>query len=91
MAGTERELRRELDGEREKLAAAVETLRSEIGEAKALGGKLRARLPVAAAGMLGLSVLAKGGIRALRRRARSGEPAAKTRARSRLSLRARSR
>jgi hypothetical protein len=52
MASTDQDLRHELGGEREKLAEAVETLRSE----------LRAKLPVAAAGVLGLGFVASGGI-----------------------------
>jgi hypothetical protein len=64
MASTDTELRRELDEERAKLADDVKTLRS----------KLRANLPVAAAGALGLGFVASGGIGAtlrllMRRRA----------------------
>jgi hypothetical protein len=81
MASSDQELRRELGEEREKLVAAVETLRSEVGEATDVGGKLRANLPVAAAGALGLGFLASGGIgataRLLMRRGREGEPKAK--------------
>ena len=57
-------LRRELGGERAELAEAVETLRSEV----------RAKLPVAAAGVLGLGFVASGGlgatVRLLTRRGR---------------------
>jgi hypothetical protein len=52
MASTDQDLRRELGGEREELAEAVETLRSEF----------RAKLPVAAAGALGLVFVVSGGI-----------------------------
>jgi hypothetical protein len=81
MAGNDQELRRELGEEREKLAEAVDTLRSELGEATDVGGKLQAKLPVAAAGALGLGFLVSGGVgataRLLMRRGREGEPKAK--------------
>jgi hypothetical protein len=81
MASTDKELRRELDEERAKLAEAVDTLRTELGEATDIGGKLRARLPVAAAGALGLGFVASGGIgataRLLMRRGREGDAKAK--------------
>jgi hypothetical protein len=77
MGSTDREIRRELGEEREKLAEAVDTLRAELD----LGGKLKAKLPVAAAGALGLGFVASGGIgatvRLLFRRGRDGEPKAK--------------
>ncbi|MDX6473928.1 MAG: hypothetical protein QOK22_2744 [Gaiellaceae bacterium] len=80
MASTDQDIRRELGEEREKLAEAVETLRAELGEATDIGGKLKARLPLAAAGALGLGFLASGGIgataRLLMRRGREGEPRA---------------
>jgi hypothetical protein len=62
MASTEQELRRELGEERERLAAAVDTLRDELGEATNVRAKLRSKLPVAAAGALGLGFVASGGI-----------------------------
>ena len=82
MAGTDQQdLRREIGEERERLAEAVDTLRSELGEATDVSGKLKAKLPVAAAGALGLGFLASGGIgataRLLMRRSREGEPKAK--------------
>jgi hypothetical protein len=81
MASTEGEIRREIGEEREKLAEAVDTLRAELGEATDVGGKLKAKLPVAAAGALGLGFVASGGIgatvRLLFRRGREGEPKAK--------------
>ena len=77
MATTEQQdLRRELGEEREKLVQAVETLRGELGEATDVRGKLRARLPAAAAGALGLGFVLSGGIgataRLLMRRGREG-------------------
>jgi hypothetical protein len=81
MATTEQEIRREIEEEREKLAEAVETLRGELGEATDISGKLRAKLPLAAAGALGLGFVASGGVgatmRLLARRSRDGEPKAK--------------
>ena len=81
MASTDQDIRREIGEEREKLAEAVDTLRSELGHATDIGGKLKAKLPVAAAGALGLGFLASGGIgataRLLMRRSREGEPKAK--------------
>jgi hypothetical protein len=67
MASTEQELRRELGEERERLAAAVDTLRDELGEATNVRAKLRSKLPVAAAGALGLGFVASGGIGATAR------------------------
>jgi hypothetical protein len=81
MGSTDREIRRELGEEREKLAAAVGTPRAELAEATDVGGKLKAKLPVAAAGALGLGFVASGGIgatvRLLLRRGREGETKAK--------------
>jgi hypothetical protein len=81
MGSTDREIRRELGEEREKLAAAVGTLRAELAEATDVGGKLKAKLPVAAACALGLGFVASGGIgatvRLLLRRGREGETKAK--------------
>ena len=65
MAGTDQELRREVGAEREKLAEAVQTLRSEAAEAK---GKLRSRVPLAAAGALGVGIVVPRALRALLRR-----------------------
>src|ERR1700712_2849203 len=73
-------LRRQLGEEREKLADAVETLRSELGQAADVSGRLRANLPAAAAAALGVGFLASGGIgapaRLVVRRGREGEPKA---------------
>jgi hypothetical protein len=81
MASSDQDIRRELAAERERLAEAVGTLRSELGEATDIGGKLQAKLPLAAAGALGLGFVASGGIgatvRLLLRRGREGEPKAK--------------
>ena len=80
-ADEEQQLRNELREERERLAEAVETLRDELQEATDVGAKLRANLPLAAAGALGLGFVASGGIgatmRLLMRRGREGRQTAK--------------
>ena len=73
----ERELREELHDERERLADAVDGLRGELGRAADVSGKLRAKLPVAAAGAFALGFLKAGGIgataRLLARRGRESD------------------
>ena len=70
------EVRREIETERDQLAEAVDSLRSEIGEATDIGAKLRSNLPVVAAGALGAGFFIAGGIgatmRLLARRGREG-------------------
>jgi hypothetical protein len=77
MASTEQELRREIEQERDRLAEAVDTLRVEIGEAADVGGKMRSKLPLVAAGAFGLGFLRAGGVgatmRLLFRRQREGD------------------
>ena len=74
-------LREELRTERAALADAVADLRGAIGQAADVSGKLRAKLPVAAAGALGLGFVKAGGIgataRLLMRRGREGDVKAK--------------
>ena len=82
MATAEEErLRKELSVEREQLADAVDTLRSELGEAANIGSKLQSKLPVVAAGALGVGFVVAGGIgataRLLFRRGREGAEKAK--------------
>ncbi len=60
-------VRREIDSERERLAAAMDQLREGLGEATDVGGKLRSNLPVAAAGALGAGFFFAGGIGATMR------------------------
>jgi hypothetical protein len=75
------DLRREIETEREQLADAAETLRESIGEATDIRGKLRANLPAAAVGALGVGFLLAGGVgataRLIFRRSREGETKAK--------------
>ena len=70
------EIRREIEAERDRLAASVESLREGIGEAADVTGKLRARLPLVAAGAVGAGFFLAGGIgasmRLLARRGREG-------------------
>jgi hypothetical protein len=75
------DLQREIETEREQLADAAETLRESIGEATDIRGKLRANLPAAAVGALGIGFLLAGGVgataRLVFRRGREGETKAK--------------
>jgi hypothetical protein len=75
------DVRRDIAVEREQLADAVEDLRSGIGEAANIGGRLRERLPVVAAGALGAGFVIAGGIgatmRLLFRRGREGRTKAR--------------
>ena len=78
---TTEEVRRDIAAERDRLADAVEDLRAGLGEATDIGGKLRARLPMVAAGALGAGFLIAGGIgataRLLFRRGREGKEKAR--------------
>jgi len=60
-------VRREIEAERVQLATAVEQLREGLGEATNVAAKLRARLPVVAAGALGAGFFFAGGIGATMR------------------------
>jgi hypothetical protein len=78
---TPAEVRRDIENEREQLAEAVGTLRQELGEATDVASKLRANLPVVAAGALGAGFFLAGGIgatmRLLARRGREGRTQAR--------------
>ena len=75
------QVRHDIEVEREQLADAAESLREEISEATDITGKLRANLPVVAAGALGVGFLLAGGVgataRLIFRRGREGETKAK--------------
>jgi hypothetical protein len=75
------DVRRDIASEREQLAGAVEDLRSGLGEATDITGKLRARLPVVAAGALSAGFVLAGGVgatmRLLFRRGREGKEKAR--------------
>jgi hypothetical protein len=55
------QVRQDIEAEREQLAGAAEALREEVAEATNVSAKLRANLPVVAAGALGLGFLLAGG------------------------------
>ena len=78
---TTEDVRREIEQEREQLAKAVEELRDDLGEATDVAGKLRAKLPLVAAGALGLGFVVSGGIgatmRLIMRRGREGHEKAR--------------
>jgi hypothetical protein len=73
---TAEDVRREIEAERDQLAAAVDDLRDGIGEATNVGAKLKAKLPAVAAGALGVGFVVAGGIgatmRLFARRSREG-------------------
>ena len=75
------EVRRELETERERLAQAVDSLRAEVKEATDVSSKIRANLPVVAAGALGAGFFLAGGIgatmRLVFRRGREGKEKAR--------------
>ena len=75
------DVRRDIETEREQLAGAAESLRSSLGEATDVRGKLRENLPAVAAGALGVGFLLAGGVgataRLIFRRGREGETKAK--------------
>ena len=78
---TAAQVRRDIEAEREQLADAVEDLRGGLAEVTDIGGKLRAKLPLVAAGALGAGFFLAGGIgatmRLLARRGREGTTKAK--------------
>jgi hypothetical protein len=75
------QVRRDIEAEREQLADAVEDLRGGLAEVTDVGAKLRAKLPLVAAGALGAGFFLAGGIgatmRLLARRSREGTTKAK--------------
>lgn len=75
------DVRRDIESEREQLADAAESLRESIGEATDVRAKLRANMPAAAIGALGVGFLLAGGVgataRLIFRRGREGETKAR--------------
>jgi hypothetical protein len=63
---TPEQIRSDLEAEREQLAGAVEHLRTELGQAAAIGAKLP-KLPVLAGGALSVGFVLAGGIGATMR------------------------
>lgn len=76
-ARTLEQVRKDIEGERERLAGAVEHLRGELGVA----GKLKAKLPVVAGGAASVGFVLAGGIgatmRYFARRGRDGREKAR--------------
>jgi hypothetical protein len=64
---TDEDVRRDIEAERERLAAAVESLRGEMGEAANISGRLKSKLPLAAAAAVGAGFFLAGGIGATAR------------------------
>jgi hypothetical protein len=78
---TAEDVRRDLAAERDELATAAESLRESIDEATDITGKMRAKLPVVAAGGLAAGFFLAGGVgatmRLVFRRGREGEEKAR--------------
>jgi hypothetical protein len=78
---TAEDVRRDLAAEREELATAAESLRESIDDATDIAGKMRANLPVVAAGALAAGFFLAGGVgatmRLVFRRGREGEEKAR--------------
>jgi hypothetical protein len=64
---TEEQVRSDIEREREELAGAVEHLRSSLGDAADISGKLKAKLPVVAAGAASVGFVLAGGVGATMR------------------------
>ena len=81
MAGTEEQLRKEIDAEREQLASAVDELRGSIAQAADVGGKLRSKLPLVAGAAASAGFVLAGGVgataRYFARRGREGHERAR--------------
>ncbi len=75
------DIRQQIQVERAELSRAVEDLRTGLGEATDVGGKLRANLPVAAGAALAAGFVLAGGIgatvRLMFRRGREGSTMAR--------------
>jgi hypothetical protein len=78
---TAKQVRHDIETEREQLAAAVEDLRGGLAEVTNIGAKLRSKLPLVTAGALGAGFFLGGGIgatmRLLARRGREGKTKAR--------------
>jgi hypothetical protein len=64
---TQAQVRTEIEAEREQLAGAVERLRGEVVRAADLTGRLKSKLPLAAAGAASAAFVLAGGIGATMR------------------------
>jgi hypothetical protein len=74
---TPEQVRLEIEAEREQLAGAVEHLRTELGEATNITGKLQSKLPIVAGAAASVGFVLAGGIgatmRYFARRGREGD------------------
>ena len=74
---TAEQVRREIEAEREELAGAVDSLRSQIGHVTDIAGKVKQRLPLVAGAAATLGFVLAGGIgatmRYAARRGREGD------------------
>ncbi len=80
-ARTAQQVRADIDAEREHLVGAVDRLRTELGKAIDLTGKLKANLPVIAGGAASAGFVLAGGVgatmRYFARRGRDGHEKAR--------------
>ena len=78
---TDQDVRRDIEAERERLAAAVESLREEVGEATDISGKLKSKLPLAVGAAASAGFVVAGGVgataRYFARRGREGREQAR--------------
>jgi hypothetical protein len=81
MARAEEQLRKDIDAERERLAAALDELRSSISDAADIGGRLKSKLPLAAGAAASVGFVLAGGVgataRYFARRGREGHERAR--------------
>ncbi|HEX3805392.1 MAG TPA: DUF3618 domain-containing protein [Gaiellaceae bacterium] len=67
VARTPEQVRADIQAEREQLAHAVEHLRDSLGQATDVAGKLKAKLPLVAAGAASAGFVLAGGVGATMR------------------------
>jgi hypothetical protein len=67
VARTPEQVRADIQAEREQLAQAVEHLRDSLGQATDVAGKLKAKLPLVAAGAASAGFVLAGGVGATMR------------------------
>jgi hypothetical protein len=64
---TPEQIRSDIEAEREQLASSVEELRSSLGEATDVAGKLKAKLPLVAGAAASVGFVLAGGVGATMR------------------------